>query len=113
MISGVLWTAIALCATREPNLDKVQSKVSRVAGNVYMLVGPMNKIVPSVGDDGNMAASFGEDGIVLVDVEEAGLGNKIQAALKSVADKPVRFVIATHYHDDHVGGTEFTLRVTF
>ena len=72
-----------------------------------MLVGPMNKIAPSVGDDGNIAASFGDDGIVLVDVEEAGHGPKIHSALRSIADKPVRFVILTHYHDDHVGGSAF------
>jgi glyoxylase-like metal-dependent hydrolase (beta-lactamase superfamily II) len=58
------------------------------------------------GDGGNMAASVGEDGIVLVDDEFAPLATKIAAALKSIGitDKPVRFIINTHYHFDHTGG---------
>ena len=57
-------------------------------------------------DAGNIAALVGEDGIVLVDDEYAPLATKIAAALKDigVTDKPVRFVINTHYHYDHTGG---------
>jgi len=51
-------------------------------------------------------ASVGEDGVVIVDDEFAPLAEKIQAALKNlgITDKPVRFVINTHYHGDHAGG---------
>src|SRR2546430_17394489 len=58
------------------------------------------------GQDVNSAASVGEDGIVIVDDEFAPLAEKIQAALKNlgITDKPVRFVINTHYHGDHAGG---------
>jgi len=58
------------------------------------------------GAGGNIAASVGEDGIVIVDDQYAPLTEKIQAALKSlgITDKPVRFVINTHYHGDHTGG---------
>ena len=49
---------------------------------------------------------MGEDGIVIVDDQFAPLADKIQAALKElkITDKPVRFVINTHYHGDHTGG---------
>jgi glyoxylase-like metal-dependent hydrolase (beta-lactamase superfamily II) len=53
---------------------------------------------------GNIAASVGADGIVIVDDQYAPLADKIRAALKSITDKPVRFVINTHYHGDHTGG---------
>jgi len=58
------------------------------------------------GEGGNIAASIGEDGIVIVDDQFAPLAKKIQASLKSlgITDKPVRFVINTHYHGDHTGG---------
>jgi len=72
----------------------VQIKVSKVAGNVYMLRGA----------GGNIGASVGEDGIVIVDDQYAPLADKIKAALKGITDKPVRFVINTHYHQDHTGG---------
>jgi len=43
---------------------------------------------------------------VIVDDQYAPLADKIAAALKGigVTDKPVRFVINTHYHGDHTGG---------
>jgi cyclase len=76
----------------------VQIKVTKVSGNIYMLEG----------EGGNIAASVGEDGIVIVDDQYAPLAEKIQVALKDlkIADKPVRLVINTHYHGDHTGGNE-------
>jgi cyclase len=81
---------------QEPNWSKVQIKVTKVSGNIYMLEG----------QGGNIAASVGGDGIVIVDDQFAPLADKIQAALKelNITDKPVRFVINTHYHGDHTGG---------
>ncbi|HKD70991.1 MAG TPA: MBL fold metallo-hydrolase [Candidatus Acidoferrum sp.] len=80
------------------DFSKVQIKVTKVSGNIYMLEG----------EGGNIAASVGEDGIVIVDDQFAPLAEKIQGALKDlkVTDKPVRFVINTHYHGDHTGGNE-------
>lgn len=76
--------------------SKVHIKVTKVSGNIYMLEG----------EGGNIAASVGEDGIVIVDDQFAPLADKIQAALKDlkITDKPVRFVINTHFHGDHTGG---------
>jgi cyclase len=82
---------------QDQDFSKVQIKVSKVAGNVYMLEGA----------GGNIGASIGEDGIVVVDDQYAPLADRIQAALKGVTDKPVRFIINTHYHGDHTGGNEF------
>ena len=88
---------LATAAQQEPDWSKVEIKVSKVSGNIYMLEG----------QGGNIAASVGEDGIVIVDDEFAPLAEKIQAALRNlkITDKPVaRFVINTHYHGDHTGG---------
>jgi len=87
---------ILAIAGQDQDFSKVQMKVTKVSGNIYMLEGA----------GGNIAASVGEDGIVIVDDEFAPLADKIQAALKNLAitDKPVRFVINTHYHGDHTGG---------
>ena len=90
-----LLTAAAFA--QDNDFSKVQIKVTKVAGNVYMLQGA----------GGNIAASVGDDGIVVVDDQYAPLADKIQAALKGITDKPIRFVINTHYHEDHTGGNEF------
>jgi cyclase len=88
--------AVAAAAGQQQDFSKVQIKATKVSGNIYMLEGA----------GGNIAASIGEDGIVIVDDQFAPLAEKIQAALKSlgITDKPVRFVINTHYHGDHTGG---------
>ena len=59
------------------------------------------------GAGGNIGASVGDDGIVIVDDQYAPLAEKIQAALKGITDKPVRFIINTHYHGDHTGGNAY------
>lgn len=90
--------ALAVCgATQNADYSKVQIKVEKVAGNVYMLQGA----------GGNIGASVGDDGIVIVDDQFAPLADRIQAALKGITDKPIRFVINTHYHDDHTGGNSY------
>jgi len=83
-------------ANAQQDFSKVQIKVTKVSGNIYMLEG----------SGGNIAASVGEDGIVIVDDQFAPLVEKIQQALKGITDKPVRFIINTHYHGDHTGGNE-------
>jgi glyoxylase-like metal-dependent hydrolase (beta-lactamase superfamily II) len=92
----ILAAAFAAWGGQAPDFSKVQIKASKVSGNIYMLEGA----------GGNIGASIGEDGIVIVDDQFAPLAEKIQAALKSlgITDKPVRFVINTHYHGDHTGG---------
>src|SRR6266436_2720313 len=95
----ILGIALLVCwglRAQDKDFSKVEIKVTKVSGNIYMLEG----------EGGNIAASVGEDGIVIVDDEFAPLAEKIQAALKNlkITDKPVRFVINTHYHGDHTGG---------
>jgi glyoxylase-like metal-dependent hydrolase (beta-lactamase superfamily II) len=88
----------SLALGQAPDLSKVELRVTKVAGTVYML----DAVTGNAG--GNIAASVGVDGIVIVDDQYAPLADKIRAALKSITDKPVRFVINTHYHGDHTGG---------
>jgi cyclase len=97
MLSVMVLFAVALSSAQDEKFDKVQIKVTKVAGSVYMLEG----------GGGNIAASVGEDGIVIVDDQYAPLAEKIQAALKGITDKPIRFIINTHYHEDHVGGNAY------
>jgi cyclase len=93
---GILLLAVAVAA-QDRDFSKVQIKVTKVAGSVYMLEGA----------GGNIGVSVGEDGIVIVDDQFAPLAEKIQAALRGITDKPVRFVINTHWHFDHTGGNAY------
>src|SRR5207245_9643824 len=95
LVGGALVCGPAAMTQQQPDFSKVQIKTTKVSGNIYMLEG----------QGGNIAASVGEDGIVIVDDQFAPLADKIQAALKElkITDKPVRFVINIHYHGDNTG----------
>ncbi len=97
MRKALLCVAGLLCVglfAQDQDFSKIQIKVQKVSGSVYMLEGA----------GGNIGVSVGDDGIVIVDDQFAPLAEKIRAALKGITDKPVRFVINTHYHGDHTGG---------
>src|SRR5258707_1721837 len=81
---------------QQRNFDAVQIKTTQVAPGIYMLEG----------EGGNIGVSAGEDGVFLIDDQFAPLTPKIVAAVKAISDKPLRFLMNTHWHGDHVGGNE-------
>lgn len=83
-------------AFAQRDFSGVEIKATKISGSVYMLTGA----------GGNIGVSAGEDGLVVIDDQYAPLAPKIEAALKAIEDKPVRFVLNTHYHGDHTGGNE-------
>ena len=81
-------------SAQQQDFAKVEVKATKVAGNVYVLTG----------SGGNIGATVGDDGVALIDDQFAPLAPKIQAALRQLSPRPVRFVINTHWHGDHTGG---------
>lgn len=75
------------------DFSKVEIKTIKVAGNIYMLQGA----------GGNIGVSVGPDGILIVDDQYAPLADKIKAALKTLGDGKLKFILNTHYHGDHTG----------
>lgn len=55
------------------------------------------------GGGGNIGVLVGDDGAVLIDTAYGELEDKILAALDSIGADPVRYVVDTHWHFDHVG----------
>jgi glyoxylase-like metal-dependent hydrolase (beta-lactamase superfamily II) len=80
-------------AQQEPDWSKVEIKATKVAGNVYVLEGL----------GGNIGVSVGNDGILIVDDQFAPLADKIRAALKTLDQGKLRFILNTHWHGDHTG----------
>jgi glyoxylase-like metal-dependent hydrolase (beta-lactamase superfamily II) len=88
----VVWGCAS--STRSQDWSKVEIKATKVAGSVYMLEG----------GGGNIGVSVGPDGILIVDDQFAPLADKIKAALKTLGEGKLKFVLNTHYHGDHTGG---------
>lgn len=83
-------------ALARQDADEVQIETIHVSGNVYMLVG----------SGGNLGLSVGDDGAFLIDDQFAPLTEKILAAIQSLTESNVQFLINTHWHGDHTGGNE-------
>jgi len=91
-----LVVAIAIPAAAQVNYDTVRVRTVPVSGNVYMLQGA----------GGNIGLAVGDDAVFVVDDQYAPLTRKILDAIASITPRPVRFVLNTHWHFDHVGGNE-------
>lgn len=87
---------LARPAAAQQEMSDVEITATRAAGNVYMLQGR----------GGNIGASVGADGVLLVDDQFAPLADKIRASLAEIVGGTVelKFVLNTHWHGDHVGG---------
>ncbi|HEX4387000.1 MAG TPA: MBL fold metallo-hydrolase, partial [Steroidobacteraceae bacterium] len=95
VVAVVVLAAGAALPAQVPDFSKVEIKSSALAPNLYLLTGA----------GGNIAASTGDEGVLLVDDQFAPLAGKIRVALRSAgALQPVRFIVNTHYHFDHTDG---------
>lgn len=53
---------------------------------------------------GNIGVLAGDEGVLLVDAEWPQLHDKVVAAVRKISHKPIRYLVNTHWHWDHVGG---------
>ena len=76
------------------DFDAIQITTIPVRDGIYMLQG----------SGGNIGVSIGDDGTMIVDDQFAPLTGKIVAAIGALTDKPVNFVVNSHFHYDHTDG---------
>lgn len=90
----IIITLIAVVSNAQGRFDDVQITVEKVTDHIYMLQGA----------GGNIGISTGKDGVFMIDDQFAPLSEKITAAIKTISDQPVSFLVNTHFHGDHTGG---------
>ena len=90
---GVLFTLLVPLLVFGNDFADVEISVQKAAGDVYMLQGA----------GGNIGVLATDDGLLLVDDQFKPLAKKIEKAMKGIVDRPLKYVINTHYHSDHVG----------
>lgn len=96
VIALVTMAGAAGLIAQQRSFDSVVVRSQPAGRGVHMLTG----------SGGNIALAVGEDFAFLVDDQFAPLTAKILAVVRGVTDKPVRFLVNTHWHGDHAGGNE-------
>jgi cyclase len=86
----------AVCGYCQPGPPADDIGILKVQGNVYMLVGAT----------GNIAAQVGDDGILVVDTGTEAMAPRVAAALRTLSDKPIMWVVNTDADPDHIGGND-------
>lgn len=78
--------------------DSISVRIAKIEGNTYFL-----DCVNGFGG-GNVTASIGDEGILIADDMFANMHDKLETALKTISNKPVRIVLNSHFHGDHIQG---------
>jgi cyclase len=94
LIAAVFALAPGAQAQQPPDFSTVQIKTTDLGHHTYELEG----------QGGNITVAVADDGVIMVDSEFAPLHDKIKAAIAALTDKPIRYLVNTHFHGDHSGG---------
>lgn len=73
--------------------------MEKVSSNLYVIIG----------DGGNVAVMPTNEGVLVVDDKFARDAPQIMEKIKSISDKPVKYVLNTHQHGDHTGGNDIMM----
>jgi glyoxylase-like metal-dependent hydrolase (beta-lactamase superfamily II) len=99
IIAALAGTAalLACAANAQQGVDfsKVEIKTTDLGNKTYVLEG----------QGGDITVAVGTDGIIMVDTQFAPLHDKIKDAIAKISPLPIKYVVITHYHGDHVGGS--------
>jgi len=93
-ILSTLFSLTLTLSVAQRDWDAIEIKTEKVADDIYALFG----------SGGNIGLAVGQDYAYLIDDQFAPLSDKIIAAVRTITDKPIRFLVNTHWHGDHVGG---------
>ena len=96
VIGGGVAVVSRATAQQTQDYDAVKMDVQHVSGGVYMIVGA----------GGNTTVFTGPEGVMVVDTQYAPLSGKIIEAIRAITDAPIRWIVNTHLHGDHIGGNE-------
>lgn len=96
---------LILCSSIITNISLVEAQIRK---NSEVMVTPVSEeMYMYTGKGGNIGVSIGNDGVLLIDSKSKQTIDMIVSSINNISDnKPIKFVINTHWHHDHVGGNE-------
>ena len=86
-----LGATFAFCQT---DYSKVEITTEQLSDHIYLLYGA----------GGNLAFLTGEQSTFVVDGQYEPMAKRIQETIRSISDRPIEYMLNTHWHGDHTGG---------
>lgn len=74
--------------------SKVEITSEKISDHIHIIYGA----------GGNIGLAIGQENAYLIDAQFSPLTGKILSHIKTITDKPVSFLLNTHWHGDHTGG---------
>lgn len=93
-VAAVTLTMAPAAFAQQQDFNAAQVKVTDLGKDTYLLEG--------IG--GNVTVAAGKDGVIMVDGQFAPMHDKLKAAIDALTGQPVKYLVNTHFHGDHVGG---------
>jgi len=93
-------------STTYPPVD-VEFKVIKVSKHVYFVQGQAGAATQNKGFISNTGFVITNDGVVVFDaLGTPSLAVKLLTEIRKLTDKPIKFVVVSHYHADHIYGLQ-------
>lgn len=105
MILSIFSTEKQLFAQEKNEIDEKRKTIVNIKDTLVKLSRHVYAIL-SDGEAGNIAIYENPDGLVLVDDQWIELLPKVKKLLATISDKPVKYVLNTHFHYDHSDGNK-------
>jgi cyclase len=90
-LAVVLFGGVWIAYTQQ---QPAQLKLNKISNDLYEIEN----------DGGNVTVYLTDEGVILVDDKFPRDHDQIVSLVKSVTDKPIKYIINTHHHGDHAGG---------
>ena len=88
----------------QPAASPELPRLVKVKDDVYVIQNVNNTVAEIGPNGGNVTIYLTDEGVLLVDSKNERMHDDIVAKVKTLTDRPIKYVILTHNHGDHAAG---------